>query len=236
MAQPTEQNQALEREVIVYWPTLKSRIIAGGPLPPPIVKCIICAQELGMVGIAPVEPGSPQGPAGEREGVVLLPCGHVCGSRCARTWAQFSRNSNGDGYGRCPVCRFVMRFEGCGCHAEPEPLPPFGPSDNRADVTAEMHLLPETVPGGGSRFHGRCNVCVLRPLRLALIECETLRTFLLTGIRAHISGIEPLFNQEELDGLSEGRVDAIWNVIHLVMHSLESPFPSTPHQPMPNAN
>ena len=69
----------------------------------------------------------------------ILPCGHVAGSRCIKTWLKECKT--------CPFCRFTMKYPGCG-HNIPAHL-----------MTKEnLHLLPRTLPDKGV-IPDQCDQC-----------------------------------------------------------------------------
>ncbi|KAL2023049.1 hypothetical protein VTK56DRAFT_3959 [Thermocarpiscus australiensis] len=69
----------------------------------------------------------------------ILPCGHVFGKACLRSW--LSRHDT------CPVCRFKLRYELCD-----HPIPPLGLT------TWNIFDAPRTVPDGG-KVPAQCGPC-----------------------------------------------------------------------------
>lgn len=74
----------------------------------------------------------------------ILPCGHVAGSRCLRTWLRDHEN--------CPFCRISLRHADCGHRIDLHPL-----------TTESLYFLPRTLADGG-RIAENCADCMRRKM------------------------------------------------------------------------
>lgn len=142
------------------------------------VACVICRDmDLDIKGLPPTTPpasdagsndggdgdeggnsngGSDGGRAPARERAFVLPCGHLVGEDCWRLYCAFTTTeaeAEGDVPNfKCPVCRFSLRVEWCGCSINVALLPRAQNDDVVPDdVSMEevIHRIPRTKSEGG---------------------------------------------------------------------------------------
>jgi hypothetical protein len=74
---------------------------------------------------------------GNPESPKMLPCGHIFGGRCFRSW-----NKHAAARLTCPMCRFPLHFKICGHSIMPLPVSPPPPI-----IKAEVHCSPTRTDG-----------------------------------------------------------------------------------------
>ena len=142
---------------ISYWPALVSYLAdphahAGAT---PKVNCAICREgPLKVAGISTDE-GDLRDPP-EKEHALVLPCGHILGARCMRSWKCAHERVNAEEMRpdrplQCPLCKFDLVFPVCR-HAVPGVPAPVDPSGD------DFGQVPETVPEGGF-VPNECHYC-----------------------------------------------------------------------------
>lgn len=135
MANPTEQSDNC------YVPDPRYTFIF---LPDPDVYCIICKDSKLTL------PSGPGIISTQDKNPALLPCGHVFGEECLRTWLKTNNT--------CPICRFKLTHELCD-----HPINPF-------QLTMEDVLFaPRTIPNGGS-VGAQCHYCTRQTIQHVISE------------------------------------------------------------------
>ncbi|KAK0719337.1 hypothetical protein B0H67DRAFT_642700 [Lasiosphaeris hirsuta] len=125
----------------------------------PVVECPICFDELDIIGLPPKQPDAPDGTPAHRETAVLYPCGHMTCVGCCYSGVE---GMVGLGFIMgCPLCRFDLRFAGCGCEAKLQVLPTFDDSQSKAKIAREASRITDTFLGGGDLFLGKCGLAGL---------------------------------------------------------------------------
>ncbi|KAK4251495.1 hypothetical protein C7999DRAFT_27911 [Corynascus novoguineensis] len=130
--------------------------------PLPDLFCVIC-QDTKLVLHDHLSPESlEESVEDETPNPCLLVCGHVFCARCCIAWLRSESYS-----GRCPVCRFELRFKRCGHTINPIKLYP------------ETVLFIAELKTGGSGVPDACTICTsIERLEAATLLCKPLaRTY-----------------------------------------------------------
>ncbi len=164
-----EESKALETDLTSYWPALKPHLQGDANSDDDSSKkvraeCIICLRPL----MTWTEPGGADDDDSYQpwtEYALVLPCGHLVGDQCMRTWRKHQERDTGRPP-RCPLCKYSLQFKGCG-HAITGVLAPVYPCDDVGQV-------PLTVPEGG-RVPDQCHDCEKRDYIDVEVTCRLAR-------------------------------------------------------------